>query len=120
MTRGARRKLRRARGRQGGLTLIELLVVVTVLALLAGVVVLNVTGISGRGQSAACQSDLKSIQTAVTAYYGDHGSTYPTAGGTLPGAVIMSELVPDYLHSAPTTPGTVQLDASGTATAANC
>jgi prepilin-type N-terminal cleavage/methylation domain-containing protein len=110
----------RRRRSEAGFTLIELLVVISVLAILASIVVLNVAGVGGRGGMASCQTDLKSIQTAVTAYYSDHGSVYPTAGGTVPGTVDMTNLVPVYLHSTPSTTGAVQLDANGTATSANC
>lgn len=118
--RGQRRVFRRRRHAQAGLTLIELLVVIAVLGILAAVVVLNVSGVGGRGSTASCQTDLKSVQTAVIAYYSDNGSLYPTAGGTAPGTVIMGDLVPAYLHTAPTSTGDVQLDVNGTATAANC
>jgi general secretion pathway protein G len=109
----------RRRG-EAGFTLIELLVVISVLAILASIVVLNVTGVGGRGQVASCQTDLKSVQTAVTAYYSDHGQLYPTTGGTVPGTVDMTNLVPAYLHSTPSSTGAVQLDANGTATSASC
>ncbi len=114
------RSPRRRRRGEAGFTLIELLVVISVLAILASIVVLNVTGVGGRGQTASCQTDLKSVQTAVTAYYSDHASVYPTAGGAVPGTVDMTMLVPTYLHSTPSSTGAVQLDANGTATSPNC
>ena len=112
-------KIRR-RHHQEGFTLIELLVVIAVLAVLASVVVLNVTAVPGKGATAACQTDLKSVQTAVTAYYEDNGETYPTSGGAVPGVVVMADIVPTYLHTAPSSTGSVSLDSDGTATAANC
>lgn len=108
------------RAGERGFTLIELLVVIAVLAVLAGVVVLNVAGVGSRGQSVSCQGDLKSVQTAVIAYYNDHNLTYPTGDGTIPGTVVMDDIVPAYLHTAPTSTGAVQLDVNATATAANC
>jgi prepilin-type N-terminal cleavage/methylation domain-containing protein len=111
---------RRRASRQEGFTLIELLVVIAVLAALAGIVIFNVTDISSRGSTAACQTDLKSVQTAAVEYYTDHGKTYPTAGGTVPGGVILADLVPTYLHTLPTSTAAVSLDLNGTATAANC
>jgi prepilin-type N-terminal cleavage/methylation domain-containing protein len=113
---GARRRARQ----EEGFTLIELLVVIAVLATLAGIVIFNVTEVTNRGSTAACQTDLKSVQTAAIAYYTEHGETYPTAGGTVPGSVILADLVPTYLHTTPTTTASVSLDLNGTATAANC
>lgn len=110
---------RRHRG-QRGFTLIELLVVIAVLGILAGVVIFNIVGVSGRGSSAACQTDLKTVQTAVIAYYSDNSNAYPTSGGTVPGEVVMTDLTPNYMHTIPSSTGTVTLDANGTATAANC
>jgi prepilin-type N-terminal cleavage/methylation domain-containing protein len=62
---------RRRRRGQEGFTLIELLVVIAVLAILAGIVIFNVTGVANRGSLAACQTDLKTIQTASDAFYND-------------------------------------------------
>jgi prepilin-type N-terminal cleavage/methylation domain-containing protein len=101
---------RRRRRGQEGFTLIELLVVIAVLAVLAGIVIFNVTGVTNRGNLAACQTDLKSVQTASDAYYNDHAATYPAN---------VAALVPTYLHTAPTSTGAVTWT-SGTVTAANC
>ncbi len=94
--------------------------VIAVLSVLATVVVLNVSGVGGKGQTVSCQGDLKTVQTAVIAYYNDHSLTYPTSDGTVPGTVVMADIVPAYIHTAPTSTGAVQLDANATATAANC
>src|SRR5258708_5350315 len=96
--------LRHRRRGQRGFTLIELLVVIAVLASLAAIDIFNVTGVTNRGSLSACQTDLKSIQTASDAYKGDTGG-YPT---------LVSQLVPKYLHTTPTTVGTVSWDANGT------
>ena len=98
-----------------GFTLIELLVVIAVLAILAAIVLFNVTGVKNRGSSAACSTDNQSVQTAVAAYLSDHGGTF--APGVVPdGATPVSMetvsggsanlnatfgplLVPQYLHS---------------------
>jgi prepilin-type N-terminal cleavage/methylation domain-containing protein len=103
------RVARRRRRGQEGFTLIELLVVIAVLAVLAGIVIFNVTGVTNRGNTAACQTDLKSIQTASDAYFNDHGS-YP---GTV------AALTPAYLHTTPTDVGTVTWTA-GTVTSSAC
>jgi general secretion pathway protein G len=115
------RVARQRRRGQRGFTLIELLVVIAVLAILAAIVIFNVTGVTNRGATSACKTDLKSVQTASDAYHNDNG-TYPTAGGGA-GAVDLAnpgKLVPAYIHTPPNSTGVVTLDASGTATAASC
>lgn len=75
-------RLRAARTNQDGFTLIELLIVVVILGVLAGVVVFAVQAFNDEGKNAACQTDLKTVQTAVEAYYAHEGK-YPTALGDL-------------------------------------
>jgi prepilin-type N-terminal cleavage/methylation domain-containing protein len=110
--------IRQKRGwRRGerGFTLIEILVVVAMLAVLAAIVILNLSAFVGRGKAAACETDLASVQTAVDAYYNENGA-YPWSGAstTFPG------IVPTFLHTAPTTTGAVTIDSSGNAAAADC
>jgi prepilin-type N-terminal cleavage/methylation domain-containing protein len=91
---------RRRRRGQGGFTLIELLVVIAVLAILAGIVIFNVTGVANRGKSSACVTDQQTVQTAVDAYFNDKGA-YPVTAGP-PGPVDETALVSgNYVHSAP-------------------
>lgn len=47
-----------------GFTLIELLIVIAILGILSTIVVLSVRGITDRGQSSACSTDKKSLETA--------------------------------------------------------
>ncbi len=54
-----------------GFTLIEILIAVALLAIISAVVIPNVTGYLGRGESAAYQGDLRLIQSAVDGYYAD-------------------------------------------------
>src|ERR1700676_4467157 len=90
-TGGARR---RRRGQQG-FTLIELLVVIAVLAILAGIVIFNVQGVTKNATLGACKTDVNSVQTAVDAYQNDHQA--------LPASGDLSALVAgNYLHTAPT------------------
>jgi len=64
-------KGREAQRRKGdeGFTLIELLVVIVILAILAAIVVFAVGGIGDKGQASACDTDLKTIQTAQEAFF---------------------------------------------------
>jgi prepilin-type N-terminal cleavage/methylation domain-containing protein len=95
------RVARRRRSGQRGFTLIELLVVIAVLAVLAAIVIFNVTGVVNKGNVAACQTDLKTLQTASDSYFANTGS-YPTGFTT-----DTPPLVPTVIHSAPTDLGTI-------------
>jgi general secretion pathway protein G len=61
-----------------GFTLTELLVVIVILGVLAAIVVLAVGGVTDTGRSATCRQDRKTIETAVGAYFAQHGS-YPSS-----------------------------------------
>lgn len=104
---------RRRRRGQGGFTLIELLVVIAVLAILAAIVIFNVAGVVNRGNSSACATDLKSVQTASDAYHNDVGA-YATGGGGA-GTLISTDLTPNYLHTYPAEKAWA-IDANGTIT----
>lgn len=60
-----------------GFTLIELLVVITILGLLAGLVLSNMSGARERARDAKRKSDLKEIQKALQMYKQDHSPLYP-------------------------------------------
>lgn len=64
---------------EGGFTLIELLIVIIILAILAAIVVFAVGTTSKNAQTAACQSDAKSLETAMEAYHALVGD-YPAPG----------------------------------------
>jgi prepilin-type N-terminal cleavage/methylation domain-containing protein len=74
-------RIQAARKADGGFTLIELLIVIVILGVLAGVVVFSVQAIANRGNSAACKTNLKSIESAAAGWYADHSNTWPAAGG---------------------------------------
>jgi prepilin-type N-terminal cleavage/methylation domain-containing protein len=60
-----------------GFTLIELLVVISILAVLAAVVVLNVTKYIGAGCTEAAATEMHNVQTAVAAYMYDNPGSQP-------------------------------------------
>src|ERR671930_383314 len=70
------KRLRDARRNESGFTLIELLIVIVILGVLAGIVVFAVSGINDRGETAACDSDVKTLEVAVEAYYAKNNA-YP-------------------------------------------
>jgi prepilin-type N-terminal cleavage/methylation domain-containing protein len=69
-------RIRAARENESGFTLIELLIVIVILGVLAGIVVFSVSGISNRGDAAACKANVKTVQVAQEAYY---AKTTPSA-----------------------------------------
>jgi prepilin-type N-terminal cleavage/methylation domain-containing protein len=98
-----KRFLRRLGGKRRGFTLIELLIVLSILAVLAAVVVLALTGFIGRGETAACEADEDAIQTAAVAYYYENDGDWPTAGGGDAADIDFGLLAPTYLTEAPGT-----------------
>jgi general secretion pathway protein G len=51
-----------------GFTLIELLIVIVVLGILAAVVIFALGGVAGKSAVASCNSDAKTVETAVAAW----------------------------------------------------
>ena len=83
-----------------GFTLVELLIVIVILGILATVTVFAVTGITNKGKTSACQSDLKTIQTAEEAFAANTGA-YTTSQQALVDAGLM--------HAVSTNPFTIAL-----------
>ena len=81
-----------------GFTLVELLIVIVILGILATVTVFAVTGITNKGKTSACQSDLKVIQTAEEAYDANVGN-YGTQD-ELVTAGLMHDTVPELRRHA--------------------
>ena len=100
-----------AKRHEEGFTLIELLIVIVILGILAAVVVFSVNGITNTGTKSACQSDLKSVESASEAYRAQNGS-YATSE---------SALVPSFIRELPSsTSYTITYNTSTGAVTGNC
>ncbi len=66
-----------------GFTIIELLVVVAIIAVLAAIVLVNVTGYINQGKNAAIKGNLATVLTNGAVYYEANGN-YGTSGAASP------------------------------------
>ena len=90
-------QIRAARETESGFTLIELMIVIVILGVLAGIVVFAVSGITDKGQTSACKSDYKEVETSIEAWYANQPvATYPANA-----AAAEADVVPGFLHSWP-------------------
>ena len=76
---------------EGGFTLIELLIVIVILGILAAIVVFAVGGITDRGATSACKSDVKTFEVASEAYFANN-ATYPAT---------IAGMIPTFMHALP-------------------
>ncbi len=68
--------------RSKGFTLIELLVVIAIIGVLSSVVLASLNTARSKGNDAAIQSNLSTIQTEAEIYYGNTSNTYGSAAVT--------------------------------------
>jgi prepilin-type N-terminal cleavage/methylation domain-containing protein len=119
------RELQSRRAEEGfdGFTLIELLIVIVVIAILAATVIFALGGVTSSSAQAACNSDAKSVEVAVTAFQNFPGNndtppaaitstatSTPLTGGTNP----YLRTWPTSSHYTITTTGTGEVDVNGT------
>ena len=101
-TEGAHMRMTRSLRRQSGFTLLELMVVVAIIAIIAGIVLVNYTKPRGNAQAAASEATMKEVATAMELYYQDNQS-YPTSGAV--NAALFGANARRYMQAAPTSPG---------------
>ncbi len=92
-----------AREGERGFTLIELMIVVAIIAILAGILIPNFVNARAQAQTAACESNLRSIATALELYYADN-QVYPTASGAPVVPALLTANSVAYLNNTPKDP----------------
>jgi len=86
-----------------GFTLIELMIVVAIIAILAGILIPNFVNARAQAQTAACESNMRAIATALELYYADN-QVYPTASGAAVQPTLMTANGVAYLNNTPKDP----------------
>jgi type II secretion system protein G len=86
-----------------GFTLIELMIVVAIIAILAGILIPNFVNARSQAQTAACESNLRAIATALELYYADN-QVYPTASGAAVQPTLLTANGIAYLNNTPKDP----------------
>ncbi len=107
------------RGNQG-FTLIELLIVIAIIGVLAAVVIPNVTGLVGQGETEGAKAELVTIQTAMDTMMAKEGLSSVTATEATSNMAAFptgNVLYPNYLRTQ-TAKGTYSCSTTGLVTQA--
>jgi type IV pilus assembly protein PilA len=76
------------KNRSQGFTLIELLVVIAIIGILSAVVLASLNTARSKGNDAAIQSDLATVQTQAEIYYGNNTNAYGSNGSLVTSCII--------------------------------
>jgi prepilin-type N-terminal cleavage/methylation domain-containing protein len=90
-----RQRIQRAHNADEGFSLVELLIVIAILGVLSGIATFGVSTFRDDAASAACDTELKTAQTAVDAYLA-------ATGNPASGVDDFTAIVPGYLKTNPT------------------
>ena len=104
-----------SREAERGFTLIELMIVVAIIAILAGILIPNFVNARSQAQTAACESNLRAIATALELYYADN-QVYPTASGAAVQPTLLTANGIAYLNNTPKDPAAQNGNATYTLT----
>jgi prepilin-type N-terminal cleavage/methylation domain-containing protein len=101
-----------------GFTLIELLVVIGIIGILSAVVLASLNTARFKGNDAAIQSDLSTVQTQAEIYYGGTGNnSYGTAGNSCSSAVFSDATIVKAIAGAQAANGGTALTCNNSTTA---
>ncbi|MBP7768372.1 type II secretion system protein [Candidatus Woesebacteria bacterium] len=84
---------------KSGFTLIELLVVISIIAILAGLILVNMAGIRDRAKDTKTKSDLKQMKTALRMYYNDNNNYPNCASGATCACSTLATTLSNYIPS---------------------
>lgn len=113
-----KRFIKRIHQSNKGFTLIELLIVIAIIGVLAAVVVPNVTGLVGEGETEAAKAELVTVQTAMDTMMAEQGLSLVTATSETSDMSAFptgNALNPSYLRTA-TTKGSYSCSDTGLVT----